>query len=130
MKLIYQKLSLFALTTVLINPILSKVEAAPISATPRILYLAKKISAQDLVNQAIMKAQSGDNQGAIADLTAAIEMDKNLAVAYHYRGIVRVAMGDKPGAIADFQSAATLFQKQGKMNDYQIAVNAISYLQR
>lgn len=108
----------------------SQADAYPISATPRVRYLAKKISAQDLVNQAIARAQSGDNQGAIADLTAAIEMDKDLAVAYHYRGIVRVAMGDKPGAIADFQSAATLFQKQGKMNDYQIAVNAISYLQR
>lgn len=81
MKLIYQKLSLLALTTVLINPILSKVEAAPISANPRILYLAKKVSAQDMVNRAIARAQSGDNQGAIADLTAAIEMDKDLAVA-------------------------------------------------
>ncbi|MGC1393913.1 MAG: hypothetical protein WA828_06490 [Coleofasciculaceae cyanobacterium] len=122
---------LLGLTTLLISQTaLSQAEAYPISATPRIRYLAKKVSAQDLVNRAIARAQSSDNQGAIADLTAAIEMDKNLAVAYHYRGIVRVAMGDKPGAIADFQSAALLFQKQGKMNDYQISVNAIAYLQR
>ncbi|MGB5961618.1 MAG: hypothetical protein WBG73_13210 [Coleofasciculaceae cyanobacterium] len=121
---------LLGLTTLLISQTaLSQAEAYPISATPRIRYLAK-ISAQDLVNRAIARAQSSDNQGAIADLTAAIEMDKDLAVAYHYRGIVRVAMGDKPGAIADFQSAALLFQKQGKMNDYQISVNAIAYLQR
>lgn len=130
MKPIYQTLFLLGLTTVSINQTaLSQAEAYPISATPRV-YLAKKVSAQDLVNRAITRAQSGDSPGAIADLTAAIEMDANLAVAYHYRGIVRVSMGDKPGAIADFQSAALLFQKQGKMDDYQISVNAIAYLQR
>ena len=131
MKPIYQTLFLLGLTTVSINQTaLSQAEAYPISATPRVRYLAKKVSAQDLVNRAITRAQSGDSPGAIADLTAAIEMDANLAAAYHYRGIVRVSMGDKPGAIADFQSAALLFQKQGKMDDYQISMNAIAYLQR
>ena len=122
---------LLGLTALLISQTaLSKAEAYPISATPRVRYLAKKVSAQDLVTRAITRAQSGDNPGAIAYLTLAIEMDANLAAAYHYRGIVRVAMGDKPGAIADFQSAALLFQKQGKMDDYQVSLNAISYLQR
>jgi len=122
---------LLGLTALLISQTaLSKADAYPIYATPRVRYLAKKVSAQDLVTRAITRAQSGDNPGAIADLTLAIEMDANLAAAYHYRGIVRVAMGDKPGAIADFQSAALLFQKQGKMDDYQVSLNAISYLQR
>jgi hypothetical protein len=39
-------------------------------------------------------------------------------------------MGDKSGAIVDFQSAADLFQKQEKVNDYQQAILAIQYLQR
>jgi Flp pilus assembly protein TadD len=125
----YQQLSLLALTAILMNPILNNAQAYP-AATPRVLYLAKKVSAQDLVNRGIMKAQSGDNQGAIADLNEAIEMDKNLAVAYHYRGIVRVAMGDKPSAMVDFKQAADLFQKQGKMDDYQVSMSAMSYIQR
>jgi Tfp pilus assembly protein PilF len=130
MKPIYQVLSVIGLTAILTSQTsLSKAQNEPIVSPSRVLYIAK-INAKDLVNRAVMKAQSGDNQGAIEDLTEAIKMESKYAPAYHYRGIVRSAIGDKSGAIVDFQSAANLFQQQGKMDDYQLAMNAILYLQR
>ncbi len=130
MKPIYQVLSVIGLTAILTSQTtLSQAQNKPTRSPSRILYIAR-INAKDLVNRAVIKAQSGDNQGAIFDLTEAIKIDAEYAPAYHYRGIVRSAMGDKPGAIADFQSAADLFQKQGKIDDYQLSMNAILYLRR
>ncbi|MDP8962496.1 MAG: tetratricopeptide repeat protein [Cyanobacteriota bacterium] len=130
MKLINQTLSLLGVTAILATQAsISLAQDYPLSSPTSVHYIAK-ISAQDLVNRAVAKAQSGDNQGAIADLTEALQLKPDYAQAYHYRGIVRSAMGDKSGAIVDFQSAADLFQKQEKVNDYQQAILAIQYLQR
>jgi Flp pilus assembly protein TadD len=130
MKLIDQILFLLGLTAILATQSsITLAQDYPLSLPSRVRYIAK-ISAEDLVNRAVAKAQSGDNQGAIADLTEALQMKPDYAQAYHYRGIVRSAMGDKSGAIVDFQSAADLFQKQEKLNDYQQAILAIQYLQR
>lgn len=130
MKLIHQTLFLLGFTAILTSQAsISLAQNSPISSPTSVRYIAK-IKAEDLVNQAIAKAQNGDNQGAIADLTQALNMEPEYAKAYHYRGIVRSAMGDKSGAIADFQSAANLFQQQKKIDDYQQAMAAIQYLQR
>lgn len=131
MKPIHQTLYLIGLTAILTSQTsINLAQNSPIFTPDKVRYIAKKIKAEDLVNQAIVKAQNGDNQGAIADLTQAITMEPEYAKAYHYRGIARSAMGDKAGAIADFQSAANLFQQQKKIDDYQQAIGAIQYLQR
>lgn len=130
MRPIHQTIFLIGLTAIFTSQTsINLAQNSPIYSPNSIRYIAK-IKAEDLVNQAIVKAQNGDNQGAIADLTQALNMEPEYAKAYHYRGIARAAMGDKAGAIADFQSAANLFQQQKKIDDYQQAIGAIQYLQR
>jgi tetratricopeptide (TPR) repeat protein len=60
------------------------------------------------------RATAGDNQGAIADFTQAIQLDPKFAEAYHNRGNVRVTLGDKQGALADFDRAIQLNPKDGE----------------
>jgi hypothetical protein len=47
---------------------------------------------------------------------------------YGHRGNSRYALGDKKGAIEDYQSAAKLYQKQGRDSDYKHAIEAITKL--
>jgi tetratricopeptide (TPR) repeat protein len=54
------------------------------------------------------RATAGDNQGAIADFTQAIQLDPKFAEAYYNRGNVRVTLGDKQGALADFNKTIQL----------------------
>jgi lipoprotein NlpI len=52
--------------------------------------------------------QIGDLDGAIADLTEAIELKPDFADAYYDRGIAKICKGDLDGAIADFTKALDL----------------------
>ncbi len=61
----------------------------------------------------------GDKSEAIADYTQAIKINDSDADVYISRGNIRDELGDTQGAVADFQIAADLYQKAGKVQEYQ-----------
>src|SRR5437016_8996754 len=52
-----------------------------------------------------------DYDGAIANLTKAIELNRNYAEAYYQRGLARRQKGDIDGAISDYTSAIRINPK-------------------
>lgn len=61
----------------------------------------------------------GDKPEAIEDYTQAIKINDSDADIYINRGKVRDELGDTQGAVADFNIAADLYQKAGKVQEYQ-----------
>jgi tetratricopeptide (TPR) repeat protein len=80
-------------------------------------------------NRALVLDELGDKQGAIADYDQALKINPDYAEAYANLGIARAILGDKQGAIQNLQKAADLFQKQGRKDDYQKALNLIKTIQ-
>ncbi|MFM7887991.1 MAG: tetratricopeptide repeat protein, partial [Pseudanabaena sp.] len=82
------------------------------------------------------KRQLNDIQGAIEDISKAIEIDNSLPDYYYERGDLytkfynqSLANGDSlhiSVAVADFQSAADLYFKEGNMDGYQKALKKIT----
>ncbi|MBG0744868.1 MAG: serine protease, partial [Cylindrospermopsis raciborskii KL1] len=58
-----------------------------------------------------VRYESGDKQGAIADLNQGITLDPNFALAYYGRGTARYNLGDSQGAIDDYNQALKLDPK-------------------
>lgn len=56
----------------------------------------------------VVKAALGDYDGAIDDLSDAIRLDPQDAIAYRDRGLAKAALGQKEAAKADFQKAKEL----------------------
>ena len=72
-----------------------------------------------------------DIQGALADFNRAIELDPNNAVVYYARGILKHAHFDEEDSdISDIQTAAKLYQAQGRMQDYQDAIDLLKKWQQ
>jgi tetratricopeptide (TPR) repeat protein len=73
-------------------------------------------TSQDFFKRALEKRNKGDNQGAIADYTKAINLKPNSSVTYNNRGLARAALGDNQGAIADYTKAIELNHDWGNFN--------------
>jgi tetratricopeptide (TPR) repeat protein len=72
-----------------------------------------------------------DLQGALADFNRAIELDPNNAVAYCARGVLKHEyLSDKSGDILDLQTAAKLYQEQGRTQEYQHAIDLLKKWQQ
>ncbi len=74
-----------------------------------------------------------DTQGALADFNRAIELDPNNAVAYYARGILKHEHFNEESStagIADVQTAAKLYQEQGRTQDYQDAIDLLKKWQQ
>ena len=72
-----------------------------------------------------------DSQSALADFNRAIELDPNNAVAYYARGILKHEhFSEAPGDITDIQTAAKLYQEQGRTQDYQDAIDLLKKWQQ
>ncbi|MFN5953061.1 MAG: tetratricopeptide repeat protein [Dolichospermum sp.] len=67
----------------------------------------------------------GDKQGAIEYYTQAIKIDPKDALAFWNRGVARSDLGQKRRAIKDFQTAADIFEREGKEKDYQDTMQQI-----
>ncbi|MBW4497639.1 MAG: serine protease [Oscillatoria princeps RMCB-10] len=59
-------------------------------------------------SRGFLRSALGDEKGAIADYTKAIELKPDLAETYINRGVSRSALGDKQGAITDYNKAIEL----------------------
>ena len=76
---------------------------------------------------ALRKAANGDQEGAIADYTRAIETNPKYAAAYLNRGIAKKAGGDFNGAITDFNHSIDINPKDPRSYE-NLAV--VSFLTR
>ena len=77
-------------------------------------YDAFSQTAKDYFDRAYDKSKNGDNYGAIADYTKAIELDPDYARAYNNRGLVKKNIGDLNGACSDWRKAANLGDANSK----------------
>ncbi len=68
-------------------------------------------TAEQHYNAGTEKLNLRDNEGAIADLTKAVEADPKMVKAWNNRGIGRWNTGDEEGALADFNKALELDPK-------------------
>jgi tetratricopeptide (TPR) repeat protein len=64
-----------------------------------------ELTAEEWFNLGVDKHNLGDNQGAIADYSQAIQIKPDDADAYLNRGVAKFNLGDNQGAIADYNQA-------------------------
>ena len=64
-------------------------------------------------NRGVMRSEHGDKQGAVADYTAALQLNPDCADAYRNRGNAREELGDQVGAASDWDLAAALEDSLG-----------------
>ena len=79
-------------------------------------------------NRGFVYTELKDYQKAVADFTRVLEIDSQNSLAYYNRAYVYERLGNKTQAIADFKQAATLYQQQGNLKDYQEALQQIEKL--
>ena len=65
---------------------------------------------------------------AIADLDKAISINPKLTKVYENRALYYLKMGDKLKAKQNLQSAAQIYQSQGKIAEYQAVMQALENL--
>ncbi|MDY6806534.1 MAG: tetratricopeptide repeat protein [Cyanobacteriota bacterium] len=80
-------------------------------------------------NRGVARAEVGEKHGAIDDFTATLNINPNLASAYYNRGLAHGSIGDRSGALTDYQTAADMYQQQGKQKEYGDAIARIRELQ-
>ena len=66
------------------------------------------MSATEYWNRAYDKSENGDNYGAIADYTKAIELNPDYANAYYNFGLAKYYLDDLDGACSDVREAINL----------------------
>ncbi len=86
-------------------------------------------NAKAYYNRGVARSRLGDDRGAISDYDLALKINPGYAQAYGNRGLARLRSGDKKGAIQDLKTAADVFRKQGKEDDYHKAKKLIEKLQ-
>ena len=67
-----------------------------------------------------------DYQQAIYDNTKATKLNPNFADAFSNLALARVLSGDKQGAVIDLETAAQLYQKQGRKAQAEITLARIA----
>ncbi|MDX2097908.1 MAG: tetratricopeptide repeat protein [Leptolyngbyaceae cyanobacterium bins.59] len=71
---------------------------------------------------------SGNRKKAMEDYNLAIQYRPDLPEAYFNRAILKERARDRKGAVADYQKSADIYQEQGRMQDYQDAMQRIREL--
>lgn len=76
-------------------------------------------------NRGFVRFKLQDYQGALADFNHAIAIAPQNADAYHCRCLVRHHLGDMQGVAEDLHTAADLYLKAGKLDEYKGLLNVI-----
>jgi serine/threonine protein kinase/tetratricopeptide (TPR) repeat protein len=93
--------------------------------------VAIKLNPEDALahnNRGITKQDLGDLPGSLKDYDRAIALDPSYANAYYNRGDAHEENGSKTLALQDFRKAASLYQQQGRTEDYQDTLERIQDL--
>lgn len=114
---------------------LKQSQPAPISpgVSAKLKELPPLPTAEDLINQALLKAQSQNLSGALADLNWIIRIDGQNALAHEKRAEIRSDVRDYGGARQDYNQALQLYQLQeqdAKANELAGAVERLAALQQ
>ena len=80
----------------------------PVSAEPRVFFLAAAEDARTYFNQGRSHFDQAHYSEAIAAYTQAIKLDPKYALAYNNRGYTYKALGQSAKAAADFAQASKL----------------------
>ncbi len=87
--------------------------------------IAQQSTANDFFERALEEYKKGDFTKAIADFTKAIAINPKLAEAYYNRGVVYTTTGNGQQSKQDLQTAAPLLRQQGRMADYEKAMQLL-----
>lgn len=114
---------------------LKQSQPAPISpgVAAKLKELPPLPTAEDLINQALFKAQSQNFSEALADLNWILRIDGQNVLALEKRAEIRSELRDYGGAKEDFAQALQLYQLQGqdaKANELAGAIERLSALQQ
>ena len=101
---------------------------AAIKDYDRAIELSPK-DAEAYSNRGVAKAGLGQKEAAIKDFDHAIDLNPKDAEVYFNRGFFKATLGQKEAANQDVRKAAELFRQQGRMADYQRAMDIIKQLQ-
>lgn len=69
-------------------------------------------------------------QQAKIDFDKSIQLDSSISYAYFFRGLTNGFLGNKDSAIADLETAAKLFEKNGKTKLAQTCRNVIEQIRK
>jgi tetratricopeptide (TPR) repeat protein len=120
------KLSLAYVARALLKYELNDIQGALADYNQAILLNPKFSEAY--MGRALLKYKLNDQPGALADYNQTILLDPKLSRAYMGRALLKYKLNDRPGAIQDFRQAAKLFREQGNIQDYQLAIEALTAL--
>lgn len=83
------------------------------------IYAQNNSEAQSHVERGDSLLSEENFQGALTEYNRAIEIDPEYTEAYIARAIVHLQADDSSAAIADLEKASSLFQAQGRTEDYE-----------
>jgi tetratricopeptide (TPR) repeat protein len=82
-------------------------------------------NAETYHSQTEIKWKKKDYQGALADITRAIQIEPNNAHFYADRGSIKFKLNDRSGAMQDRQQAAKLYRQQGNTRGHEFMLGLI-----
>ena len=91
----------------------------------RAIQLEPKVAVHIKARGVLKMEHIRDFQGSLADLNKAIQLQPDYGLAYAYRGVLKHGLNDRLGGIADTKKAAMLLKQQGKIKDYNVAVDLL-----
>jgi Tfp pilus assembly protein PilF len=94
----------------------------------RLQPIAQQSTANDFFERALEEYKKGDFTKAIADYTKALAINSEYAAAYSNRGILYATTGNGQQSKQDLRTAAQLFRHQGRMTDYEKAMQLLQRL--
>jgi tetratricopeptide (TPR) repeat protein len=100
---------------------------APSSSEPQI---ATNNSAQYYHDQTAIKRQKKNYQGALTDISRAIQIEPNNAHFYYDRAVIKYDLNDRGGAIKDLQQSAKLYQQEGNTKEYEATLRTIENIKK